>query len=309
LEILAKDKMANMKKEQKNPIYLFMHVPKCGGSTFVKHIKSNFKKEETLNLYPLQEVHHKVPGYEHLKRPGDVKNYLQLLEDTKKDNIKVIYGHNVFYGIHEYFSKPSRYVTFLRHPVARILSDYNMGLYLFDLFKKGLINDDQQKTLNRRYFIGSSGKMRPFEEWIDSARTGVNHAVFFLHARGFLDKQIIEDMTREHLEATKKLLEKFYFVGITENFNEDAAFLYGKLGIRNFCENHNVAPRYYLQKNDKKMIDLIISKNQLDAELYEHAKKLNREFKKQNKYFYFLATRMKWKRTLSNLLGKTIKDS
>jgi hypothetical protein len=301
--------MQNKLKKRKNPLYLFMHVPKCGGSTFVKHLQNNFKQEEIINLYPIQEVYHKVAGCKIPRDPSDIKNYFQLLEDMKKDNIKAIYGHNVFYGIHEYFSKPCRYVTFLRHPTARILSDYNMGLYLFDLFKKGLINDDQRRTLNRRYFIDSSEKMRPFEEWIDSVRTGANHTIFFLHARSSLDKQIIETVTREHLEIAKKLLEKFYFVCITENFDEDAAFLYGKLQIRQFCENHNVAPKYYLQKDDKKMIDLIISKTQLDTELYEHAKKLNREFKKRNKHFYFLTTLMKWKRSLSDRLGKTIKDS
>ena len=183
-----------------------------------------------------------------------------------------------------------------------------MGLYLFDLFKKGTINANQRITLKRRYFVDSSEKMRPFEEWIESVHTGLDHVVFFLNARNAYGQEPTSEITRFHLEVAKRILEKFYFVGITEEFDDDAAFLFGKLRIQRFCKNHNVASRYYLPKNDKKMISLIVSRSHLDAELYDYARRLNREFKIQKKHFYFLSVHTKFKRFLSDLFGRTIRD-
>ncbi|MDD5044123.1 MAG: sulfotransferase family 2 domain-containing protein [Candidatus Omnitrophica bacterium] len=292
--------------KKKDYLYIFLHVPKCAGSTFVKHIKNNFDAEGAINLYPNQPTNYAVGGYEYLKTHLEVKPYLELLDKSIKDKIKIIYGHGVCYGIHEYFDKDCRYATFLRNPIDRVLSNYNMGLYLLDLNKKGAINP-VQKLILERYFLDASGAMKPFDEWLNTKPAIANSLVPFLRARKALQIPHNAEVTRVHLEEAKETLDKFYFVGITEHYDIDAAFLYGKIGIKKFCENHNVAKKYYLSKNDSKMRELILAKFPFDTELYEYALKLNRNFKK-HKNFYALAWNTKLRRMLSDFCGKTLKD-
>ncbi|MDD5044125.1 MAG: sulfotransferase family 2 domain-containing protein [Candidatus Omnitrophica bacterium] len=305
----------------KDYLYIFLHVPKCAGSTFVRQVRNNFNFKETLNLYPNQAISHPVRGYEYFKELKDIQGYLELLDDSIKNKIKVIYGHIVYYGIHEYFNKACRYITFLRNPIERTLSDYNMGLHLFDLYKRGVINSVQKITLCRRY-LDSSGKMIPFEEWINSKVIGANHLVRFFIRRKFFQEEPQADISRPHLEEAKEVLDKFYFVGITEYYDTDVAFLYSKLGIRRFYGNENVAKKYYLPKDDSKIRNLILANSYLDMELYDYAVKLNREFKKQKefyvpkkyaalkkqKYFYVLRGYMKLKQFMSKFLGRVLRE-
>lgn len=286
-------------EDAKKILYVFMHVPKCGGSTFAEHLRLNFKAEETVCLYPLQRTHYPLPGYEFLRGQNAIRNYLELLPGAAKEAVKVICGHGVYYGVHEHFSRPARYITFLRNPVSRMLSDYNMGLYLFDLFKKGTINLAQRTTLNRRFLRPGSETMKSLEEWFDSTSTRTNHTVFFLSKRRSFDPPAIEEVTVSHLEEAKKLLERFYFVGLTENYEADASFLYGELAMRHFCKNRNVASRYFLPRHDTKIIEYIASKTRLDMALYDYAKTLNQAFKKKTRYFFFLSNRFRLKRFFS----------
>ncbi|MDD5236332.1 MAG: hypothetical protein PHU91_01480 [Candidatus Omnitrophica bacterium] len=178
-----------------------------------------------------------------------------------------------------------------------------MGLYLFDLFKKGLISPEQKIVLERR-FVNPLGEMKSFEEWINSEGVGANNLI-----RAILIGRYAPDvdMERSHLKEAKEVLDKFYFVGITEQYNTDAAFLYNKIGIRRFCKNHNVAKRYYFSRNKRKMLDLAISKTALDREIYDYAIKLNREFKSKEN-FYPSVRQIRLRRLFSDLTCRTIRD-
>src|SRR3989344_3022986 len=111
------------------PLYFFFHIPKCAGSTFRYHVEHNLKKGEFVSLYEgeyfdVNEMAYKyfTPG----KRREEIDAYLDSLSDVQKDTIRIIYGHQVYYGIHRFFpGREVRYITFVRHHAAREVSMYN----------------------------------------------------------------------------------------------------------------------------------------------------------------------------------------
>src|SRR3989344_1068676 len=122
--------------DSKDTLYIFLHIPKCAGSTFEYHIRNNFKKEEIIELnesFIAPYLQGKSIAFLSYKEKNKIKkqcfekfkNYIDELSDDQKNRIKVIYGHYVFYGIHTFLNKNPRYVTFIRNPISMILSAYN----------------------------------------------------------------------------------------------------------------------------------------------------------------------------------------
>src|SRR5690606_35587137 len=49
---------------------------------------------------------------------------IAALRDPASRHFQLIQGHTNF-GIHQYLSQPCTYITFLRHPVSRVVSHYH----------------------------------------------------------------------------------------------------------------------------------------------------------------------------------------
>ena len=116
---------------KKTSLYIFFHIPKCAGSTFRYHLEHNLRKGEFVSLYEgeyfdVTEMSYKyfTPG----KRREEIDSYFSRLTDEQKDTIKILYGHQVYYGIHRFFpGREARYITFVRHHAAREVSMYNFS--------------------------------------------------------------------------------------------------------------------------------------------------------------------------------------
>jgi len=78
-----------------------------------------------------------------------------------------------------------------------------------------------------------------------------------------------------------EILDKFYFVAITENLKEDLMYIYGLLGINKFFIVQNISKKYTKNVNSK-VIRGLKKKYALDYELYKQAKKRNKEFLSKN---------------------------
>lgn len=272
-------------KSEKNALYIFLHMPKCAGSTFRCHIEQNFKKEEIIEFY-------NRPNYDPINKILDLPNYrkrvevyLSSLTKEQIDKIKVIYEHWVPYGIHKFFNKTPRYITFLRNPVERVISDYNsLTTRYFDKSLKDKIARD---------FLLIDGKVPTFEQWLE-IKYIPNGMIKLLKANSFIE----DNYEGDNKEILKKTLNKFYFIGITENYDEDALFLYHELGMNKFYDNQNISKKYFVPKDYEKTKKMILSKNILDQELYDCAVEINRKFKESNKDYHRVVIYMKIKRTL-----------
>jgi hypothetical protein len=237
-------------QSSKEPLYIFLHIPKCAGSTIAYHLEKNIPSEERLAL-PSKDV-----KFSHLIMRKYSLKQIQLEVDKlkDKDKVKVIYGHGARYGVHKLFNRPGIYFTFVRDPVTRTISAYNYrrGRQITDLS----FSDWLAKKYN------SPHSKRPTSKSMVTFLKTLN----YLQGSGLVDKIKI-----------KQTLKKFFFVGITENYEEDIAYIYHLLGIKKIYPNKNISTKFHsLKKGDRTKI---LAKNQDDLLLYRAAVAANKKFK------------------------------
>jgi hypothetical protein len=253
--------------ENTDVIYIFLHMPKSAGTTFRHHIENNFSSEEILGLYHADR--HKLTR-------DDVFAKVSAFSVAQKQKLRVVYGHEVYYGVHELLDRPSRYVTFLRDPIEKTISFYNYRM------QQGI----RKKQIDEAH-------LPSFEEWLQGSPGMHDGMLGDLVKYGFADGY---DVSEPSLRA---IVDKFYFIGTTESFDDDALFLYHEMGVRRFFRDQNKSQRYLSPADLERVRPLITEKTPLDRRVYEHAVAWNREFKSRHKAFAGIVAKMKLKRALT----------
>lgn len=272
--------------ENKYPIYIIIHIQKTGGTTMNVHLKNNLKKEEALFLYKRRGFFNIVKNkYEYVKSDSQINSYLSSLTEYQKNKIKIIMGHEVYYGMHKFFNRPFRYIIFLREPLKRAVSNYKQQRNVA-LLPQNTIIKDHLSTLDfkppkktARKNIIKNTKILSFKEWLKT--TGQkNFMTKLLMQKGFLKNKPIINATKKDI---KKTIEKFYFIGLLESFEEDFPLLCGELKIKKSGEKHNVSKNFKIELTQKTIKEF--RKNNLDYILYTMAVEFNKQFKNNNPDF------------------------
>ncbi len=249
----------------KKPLYIFLHAPKCAGDSFNSYIRANLKNK-SLKI-DINEISKKLSKNEvwclseaEIKK---IDNYLRLLPEESKDKIEIIYGHDVYYGVHKFFPKRNpRYFTFLRDPIERVLSHY-------------CHNRKDGKTFSS------------LDKWLKNEYRD-DFMFYFLSERGFIDKSLS--------------LDKFYFIGTVKRFKIDSLYLFYQLKINKFTKKQNIGDKKYLPDNiNKDLFNLIRVKNKISCELYKKADIKNIQFRKENKLFWLIVLYMIFYKQLARL--------
>lgn len=199
-------------------IVTFMHIPKTGGNTFASVLYNQYK--------------YKTEVYSHYLKKSPPK-------DIDFTRIKLIVGHFQF-GIHRYIAQTCRYVTMIREPIDRTISDY-----YFNLKFKHLTPEDS-----------------PFETFV---KREANRQTRWIAG----DDKVDLELAKQHIT------QHFVCVGITEMFNESLYLMKQKLGWQNITyKQYNVNPkRPSMRTITKGQIELIKDYNQSDIQLYHWVKK------------------------------------
>lgn len=87
---------------------IFLHVPKTAGMTLRHVLASRYRPRETFVIG--NDIN------------ADIRRFVAM-EARRRERIRLLMGHMSF-GLHEFLTPGSRYVTVLRHPVDRVLSEY-----------------------------------------------------------------------------------------------------------------------------------------------------------------------------------------
>ena len=279
-KIVLKQKRHSLSK--KKPLYVFLHIPKCGGTTLKFHLEQNFERKELLFLYNLR--------FPHLIEKRKIGNFIENLTKDEKNSLKVVYGHEVYYGIHKVFpDRDVRYVLFLRNPISRIISHYNFlkGKAVYDSWEKEIDIHDKKlmgtegikKKLgfiqNDKTEMLTGGKIISFEEWIKIAGKSKNYVTKFLSGH-LLDRKF----DKKSVDDIKVILDRFYFVGIVEN-QDNFFYILKDLGIKRYFGRKNPSVQYFklTSEGTKKLLDL---KNKSDLDIFEYGVGLNKKFIKNN---------------------------
>lgn len=261
------------------PLHIFLHMPKCAGSTFRIHVENNFTQDEILPLY--RDIDNRFANR------NFVKEYIMSLPEERKRKLKLVYGHEVHYGTHEWLGRQGRYFTFLRHPLQHTISWYNYRRQtgwrdknIIDKFiNKGITPDLTQWLEN--------------SPWVWDEMTGC-FADF-----GYCDK-------KEHYSDLEldQILDHFLFVGLTETFDDDALFLYSLIGVKNkFFKPQNISKKYFNPEEIETIEALVNAKTQYDLAIYEKALNSHNQISRSDRY-QNKVKRMRLRRTISPVLKK-----
>jgi hypothetical protein len=167
------------KKKKYKPELLSLHIPKTAGTSFRNILKSVYGKNAVIRF----DINNK----------GVTLLNEMIYHSDKLPSAKVIHGHFVFKDISERFELPEdiKKITWLRHPVKRVISNYTYLEARLTSFlkeeKRGLnILNKMQRTL------------------LEYARDEMNR-------------------NRQHKFLEGIELHQFDFIGITEDFETDLA--------------------------------------------------------------------------------------
>lgn len=238
------------------PLILYLHIPKAGGTTLGEFIYNQCKNGDEADEGLIKNgVFFMGDGF---FRENETIYPTQIQNSLRRQDLRAVMGHFAF-GIHEFVEKPFQYITILRHPVKRVVSLFH---YL-DLAGKMSLED--------------FAKNPPYRE-IDNDQTrrvaGINRA--------------IGEVTETDLEKAKANLRQYFaVVGTTERFDETLVLLKQKL---NWTKEIPSYPRNVTGKKAEKLTDsdikAIENRNLFDLELHRFANQLMDEMiQKQGEIF------------------------
>lgn len=198
-------------------VVIFTHIPKTAGNTFASILYKQYDYEtEIIDTYGKDS----------------------LPENINYDNIKCVVGHHQF-GLHTHIPRPSQYITVLRDPVDRVISDY-----YFDLKFHGKKIEDWP--------------IQPFIKHFSNRQT-----------------RWIAGNDQEDLALAKaNLNDHFIFAGLTEWFDESLFIMKQKLGWQDISyKKYNVnEKRSKVDQVSDDVLDEIKKHNQLDIQLHAYVK-------------------------------------
>lgn len=229
-----------MKDSVSDPAIIFLHLPKCGGTTLNRLIEWE---------YPAWEIFSIDPSYFRWSH-----RRLMRLPPQRLARIRVFKGHMPF-GLHERLARPATYITFLREPVDRVISEYYFILhhYLHPQHKR------MQKLTLEQYASGTPHH---------------NVQTKLIAGRGDHPDFLAGDCNEEILTLAKQNLAKhFTLAGLTERFDEGLAALKLMFGWNIARYAHfNVTPRRRPKKESvpAETQAMIAERNKYDVRLYEH---------------------------------------
>jgi hypothetical protein len=242
-------------------LYVVLHVPKTAGSTLRANFKGNFKSHEWLSL-PVS-----IADRQRSTVMGAID---EEIAKQPRHLTRCAFGHWAYIGIHQKIRPDARprYITFLREPVARCVS-------LYGYIKTRPGNQHYQIIKDNDWSLG---------EWLEKGNVFelFNGQLRRLLFDGSDDILIEPHLTREHLEAAKARLREFWFVGLTETFDEDSLYLYGKLKFWRLY--HTRAVNVTLNKPVASPSEdaALREANALDIELYRYACELRADWRRQH---------------------------
>ena len=218
---------------------LFLHIPKTAGTSFYDCLKQAYGKQNIAEFHGIPEQ--------------SITAFRQQIDSARMANIACIKGH-MYFGMHQYLSEPSRYITFMRDPVKRMISLYN---YL------------RQSTNHKQHKLATD---RSLERFMADCPFHCNGQTCFLAGGNSADSDDVL-LTR----AKENLTNHFAVVGLTERFDESLVLLKQQLGWKLFPTyiRENTSGRRRTTQAVSPEMRLIIERySALDIELYKYGQVL-----------------------------------
>ena len=235
---------------------LFLHIPKTAGSAFSHHLKNQFSHQ---TICPAAYL----------------PNLLEIPRDQRA-KYKLISGHFSDYA-RAIFEVPVDCLTVLREPVERVVS---LLRYQTHLARGGPLYISHASHASIAKFSSRFHEevLKGFYAILYTSDNQIFQTLSNHQVRVISGVRIEPNygLTRDDLDAAKKNLVNYKFLGLTERMQDSLdllAYTFGWAPITNIVMNET--PKN-VQHDDisRDLIDRIIELNQLDIELYAFGKDL-----------------------------------
>ena len=246
----------------KQPVLVFTHFPKTGGTILHNIISKKIPSGKVFDFV-------------------DSTYYETFLEMSyeKRDEFDYIRGH-IPPCMHDFISRPCRYIILLREPLERFISDY-----YFSLVEPKHPNHEEY---NREKITLEEHLERMIEKPDD---VGITKFLLYPNMRRFGDIRRIKrwrgfypySMNEMIEESKRKLREDFFQVGILERFGDFVFLLSRKLGweVPYYCiknRNHGRPETAdVLDTIDASLLSRFYETYSPEYEIYEYARSIFEE--------------------------------
>jgi len=231
------------------PLLAFVHIPKTAGATVTSMLAAAYSKPEV----------HKAGNY----MRGPDKTTRKVANWHRKGG-RVSIGHVPYVVFREQLPPDTRYMTFLREPVDRVLSHYHRHIRR-DPSRAGRVSKP-----------GGRPKADSLEQALVEMRLPQLNNLATRFLSGVPEAARLSDGA---LEEAKANLRGFAFVGIQERFEESIVLLQRILGLGPipYVDRHVSSDRPAVEEIPDEQRALIAECNRLDAELYRFGLRLFEE--------------------------------
>jgi hypothetical protein len=223
------------------PTVLFMHIPKTAGTAFREAIASNFLLPEIAYLYP--------------GPPGFLVSDLRALPLEQRRAFRIVIGHYQV-GMHESLPQEGEYITVVREPGARILSQYR---YLQQTQPEAAGTASLEELFEKRFTVD-------FDNAMVRCFSGADERIF---PPGTLTSDIYD-------QAVRNLRSMFRFVGYQEHAAHGYEWLCNYYGwhATEALPSVNLGTLKIAASEESKLSSLIRHYNELDYLFYEEIQRV-----------------------------------
>ena len=251
------------------PLLAFVHIPRTGGGTVSSAISKNYAPQRGSGNFQ--------------KSPAETRHRLANMA-ANPGQWKAI-GDHVPYGLYRrYLPADTRYITFLRDPVDRVLSHYHFHA------RKGnppgsagpqKLKLAWEESLNIGRLEGGDGHDADIalpDDLDFSLEEGLERKIYlydnFMTRFLWGGESLFGELPPDALERAKENLAGFWFVGISERLDDSIILLGRKLGVglMPYWHRHVNPQRPSLEESTDDLRALIAEHNAVDVELYRFAR-------------------------------------
>ncbi len=189
---------------------IYLHIPKAAGTTLHRIIKRQ---------YPPDAVFEVDPGAPDAKE--DSIHALKALSDSHRSRIRFLTGH-VPFGVHQWVAEPALYVTLLRDPVERAISDYYY------------IRNTPQHPFHQQMMVENLSLEDTVR--VDVEANGNNLQTRWVSGYAAADHSLppYDPLPEDALQRAKQNVENWFAIaGVVERFDETLLLMKRHFGWRN----------------------------------------------------------------------------
>jgi len=254
--IRAKKRSKQHVNKEKTLINFHMH--KTAGSTRDRIFERQFPKE--VSFFFSGGSTENVQKY---------MNSLKSLSGKERQRIRYIWG-GPFFGLHKHLPRPCIYVTFLRDPVERVVSEYYFILQVQD-------HGAHSEVVSQNMSLEDYVRKGVWLAWNCQTRylRGVPEG-----SPCFGDTGPVL-LSAEDLDIAQKNLREHFMVGLTDRFDESLILVKRAFGWRTrdilYVSQKVDQNRPFREMISDETARLIEEHNELDIQLYEFAKQMFEE--------------------------------